>query len=190
MDEFSRRLFLARLLTGSGAALALSALPQFAAAHDHFKKTKPGDYKFTSFSAAEARELDAVCERIIPSEDGPGAREAGSVIFIDYVVTHFEPELLSTFRKGLADLAEQSAPKLFSELPTEQQIAILKKYDTTEEFKKLRDYAIFGFLSDPTYGGNRDHVGWQYIGFEDDGMFFPPFGYYDAQETSTRKEGE
>jgi hypothetical protein len=45
----------------------------------------------------------------------------------------------------------------------------------------------------PTYGGNRDGVGWKLIGFEDRHTFQPPFGYYDrdypgfAPETGTTK---
>jgi hypothetical protein len=31
----------------------------------------------------------------------------------------------------------------------------------------------------PAYGGNRDGVGWKLIGFEDEHVFHPPFGYYD-----------
>src|ERR1700730_13676723 len=36
------------------------------------------------FSAAEARVVETACSRIFPSDDsGPGAKEAGVVIFID-----------------------------------------------------------------------------------------------------------
>jgi hypothetical protein len=31
----------------------------------------------------------------------------------------------------------------------------------------------------PSYGGNRDGVGWKLIGFEDSHVFYPPFGHYD-----------
>ncbi len=39
---------------------------------------------------------------------------------------------------------------------------------------------MYGFLGNPSYGGNRDHVGWKLIGFEDRMAFQPPFGYYDG----------
>ena len=29
-------------------------------------------------------------------------------------------------------------------------------------------------------GGNKDKVGWKLIGFQDDFLYKPPFGYYDA----------
>ncbi len=41
--------------------------------------------------------------------------------------------------------------------------------------------ALLGFLGDPSYGGNRDHVGWRHIGFDDRMAFTPPFGFYDAE---------
>jgi gluconate 2-dehydrogenase gamma chain len=41
---------------------------------------------------------------------------------------------------------------------------------------------MYGFLGNPSYGGNRDRIGWKLIGFEDRMAYQPPFGYYDAQE--------
>jgi len=192
MDQHSRRIFLTRLVTGAGATLALNAFPDYAAAHDHVAKNKNGEPRFTSLSAEEAKELEAVCDRIIPSDDeGPGAKEAGAIFFIDYVLTHYEPESQAKVRKALADYAKDAAPKLFSELTAEQQIEILKKHEKTEEFDLIRSYTIFGFVGDPSYGGNRDDMGWKYIGFENPGMFFPPFGYYDAELLkANKKEGE
>jgi hypothetical protein len=35
-------------------------------------------------------------------------------------------------------------------------------------------------FSNPSYGGNRDEVGWKLIGFEAPHPWQPPFGYYDA----------
>jgi gluconate 2-dehydrogenase gamma chain len=192
MNDYSRRAFVTRLVTGAGAAIALSALPDFAAAHEHAaKQVKSGEGKFAFFSADEAVQMEALCEQIIPSDhEGPGAREAGVIYFIDYVLSKTEPHLQPVFRKGLKQVAADSAPKSFADLAPEQQIAIMKKYESTEEFMTLRAYTIVGFLADPKYGGNRDELGWKYIGFENPGMFEPPFGYYDAEFLSKRKEGK
>src|SRR6266852_1154573 len=97
MNDNSRRAFVSRLLSGAGAALALSALPDFAAAHEH-----------------AATQVNA------------GARE----------------------------------------------------------------YTIIGFLGSPKRQGNRHELGWKYIGFENPGMFSPPFGYYDAELLSRKKESK
>ena len=87
MENISRRGFVSHLLRGAGATLALSALPRFAAAHEHAAaQMKSEKRKLEFFTVAEAADLDAFCAQIIPSgDDGPGAREAGSLYFIDYV---------------------------------------------------------------------------------------------------------
>jgi gluconate 2-dehydrogenase gamma chain len=191
MKEVSRRGFVAQFLTGAGAAVALSALPDFAAAHEHAAaQTKSGERKFTFFTAEEANQMEAMCEQIIPSDDGPGAREAGAVYFIDYALTQTEPHLQPTFREGLKQLAAASAPQGVGRLTSEQQIAELKKIESTEFFKRAREYTIIGFLGDPKHYGNKDEVGWKYIGFENPGMFSPPFGYYDAELLSGKKDGK
>jgi gluconate 2-dehydrogenase gamma chain len=195
-DEQSRRVFLSRFLAGTGASLALSAFPELVAAHQHASKQVGSSDKTLHFlTAAEAKELEAVCEQIIPSEtDAPGAREAGAIYFIDYALAKAEPDLQPVFRVGLKDLAaavEKTNPsKKFSELTSEQQIAILKSIEQSDFFQLARKYTIIGFLGDPQHGGNRDEVGWKYIGFENAGMFQPPFGYYDAELLNEKKEGK
>ena len=80
MNEDSRRAFLSRLLAGTGAVMALGALPDFSLAHEHaVARLRSGENKFVFFTPEEARQMEAVCEQIIPSDDGPGAREAGAI---------------------------------------------------------------------------------------------------------------
>ncbi len=195
-DDLSRRLFLSRLVIGGSAALTASALTQLAAAHEHAAQqvAKPSN-NFEFFTPREAQDLAAMCEQIIPSDaDAPGAREAGAVYFIDYAVGKLEPNLQPLFREGLRGVSVEAAKvdpaKAFHELTSEQQITILKSIEKSEFFQSARTYTIFGFLGDPKYGGNRDKVGWKYIGFDDSAMFEPPFGYYDAELlASQKKEG-
>ena len=61
-----------------------------------------------------------------------------------------------------------------------QQIAFLHTVDTTPFFDLARQLTLCGMFSNPPYGGNRDKLGWKLIGFEDQHMFEPPFGYYDT----------
>ena len=50
---------------------------------------------------------------------------------------------------------------------------------------------VFGFFAMEKYGGNRDQVGWDLIGFEGDhGPWQYPFGYYDAQVRGEANDGE
>jgi len=189
MDEDSRRAFLSRLLAGTGAVVAFGALPDFSVAHDHAAvQGNRGENKFVFFTPEEARQMEAVCEQIIPSDDGPGAREAGAVYFIDYALSQTEPHLQPIFRAGLKELSGVCAPDKFNELSTPQQIAVLKKLERTEFFARARQYTILGFLGDPARHGNRGQVGWKYIGFENPGIFQHPFGYYDAEFLSEKKQ--
>jgi gluconate 2-dehydrogenase gamma chain len=191
MNQDSRRVFFSRFLVGSGAALAFGVLPDFSLAHDYAAaQVKGGENKSIYFTPEEARQMEAVCQQIIPSDDGPGAREAGAIYFIDYVLSQTEPYLQPIFRAGLKELAVACAPDKFSELGATQQIAVLKNMERTEFFARARQYTILGFLGDPARHGNRDQVGWKYIGFENPGMFTHPFGYYDAEYLAEKKRNQ
>jgi gluconate 2-dehydrogenase gamma chain len=191
MDEDSRRAFLSRLLVGTGAAMALGALPDFSLAHEHADaQLHAGENKFAFFTPEEARQMEAVCEQIIPSDDGPGAREAGAIYFIDYALSQTEPHLQPAFRSGLKELAAACAPEKFNELGAPQQIALLKNLEQTEFFARALQYTILGFLGNPVRHGNREQVGWKYIGFENPGMFTHPFGYYDAEYLAEKKRNQ
>ncbi len=43
--------------------------------------------------------------------------------------------------------------------------------------------SLAGMFAMPSYGGNRDHVGWSLLGFPHQHAWQPPFGHYDAQES-------
>jgi Gluconate 2-dehydrogenase subunit 3 len=53
--------------------------------------------------------------------------------------------------------------------------------ERTPFFERVRLLTLLGMFALPKYGGNRDHVGWQLIGFPDQHIFQPPFGYYDRE---------
>jgi gluconate 2-dehydrogenase gamma chain len=67
-------------------------------------------------------------------------------------------------------------------LSHEQQTQLMHAIEGTEFFALLRTHTMYGLLGNPSYGGNRDQVGWKLIGFEDKMHYQPPFGYYDASE--------
>jgi gluconate 2-dehydrogenase gamma chain len=171
--------------------MAFGALPDFSLALDHAAaQVNGGENKLVFFTPEEAQQMEAVCAQIIPSDDGPGAREAGAIYFIDYALSQTEPHLQPIFRSGLKELAAASAPHKFNELATAQQIVVLKKLEQTDFFARARQYTILGFLGDPARHGNRDQVGWKYIGFENPGMFTHPFGYYDAEFLAGKKRSQ
>lgn len=131
-----------------------------------------------------AAEIDAVTAQIVPSSDGPGAHEAGVVYFIDRALTTFDSHLREAYREGMAQV-QQKREQMFpgshsiAALSGEEQIRLLQSIETTEFFELLRTHTLYGLLGNPGYGGNRDHIGWKLIGFDDRHVFQPPFGYYD-----------
>jgi gluconate 2-dehydrogenase gamma chain len=136
------------------------------------------------FSADEAKVVAAACERIFPSDaSGPGATEAGVVIYIDrqlagpygrdkYRYTkgpwvESVPEHgyqgkenpQEAYRKGLKDLGN------FTSLSTAEQDKKLADIERTHFFQLLRAHTIEGMFCDPMHGGNAGLIGWQLIGY-------------------------
>jgi gluconate 2-dehydrogenase gamma chain len=181
MDDLSRRL----LLQAIAATLGAAALPTGWADLAGAAMPAPGP-NLSFFTAAEAADVDAVAAQIIPTDDTPGAREAGAVQFIDRALATFLSHLASDYRAQLADFqavyrkqrpAADATP--FASLASEQQLDYLKTVDRTPFFEATRLLTLIGMFTMPKYGGNRDGLGWKLIGFEDQHAFYPPFGFYD-----------
>lgn len=180
------------------------------------------------FDAHQRATLEAAMARIIPTDDTPGAREAGTIDFLDRYLagtqhvyakpdgSGFEEltgrqqqawqQRIDTVRErylaGVAALDEAARAKgaaSFTELPDGQQDAVLRQLESgrgEEQEAALERSRVTlygapvevalqqtsaevdldfvpllalhtrqGFYSDPIYGGNRDQVGWQTIGF-------------------------
>ena len=113
-----------------GAVWATLALPADAAAPGAV--TQPWTPK--ALSADQARVLDVVAELIMPATDTPGAREAGVPQFVDRAVADYcKPADAQALREGLDRIdadARAAHGKAFVLLTTDQQIALLKRYDT------------------------------------------------------------
>jgi len=200
-NSLSRRRFLAHGLTSLSSAWIAARWPAVLAAADHARRaaqsaTPP---KFEFFSPEQATEIDAIAARIIPTDDMPGAREAGVVYFIDRALTTFSKDDQKTYQEGLSELqarVREMFPSVerFSAAAPEQQDEMLRSFDesTAAEhrafrpnpagqnfFETIRQHTIAGFLIDPDSGGNRNGAGWKVIGREREHMFQPPFGDYD-----------
>ncbi len=141
---------------------------------------------FTALTRSEARELEAIAARILPTTDTPGAREAGVIHFFDQSLGSFLAASLPAVREGVANLA-QTIPagypgaRAFSDLDTADQDDYLKTQEGQPFFELVRFLTLAGFLGMSAYGGNRDHVGWQLLGLGpgEHGHTYP-FGWYDA----------
>jgi gluconate 2-dehydrogenase gamma chain len=116
------------------------------------------------FSTAQGAELEAMTARIIPSDDSPGAREAGVVYFIDQGMRTFAKDQAKNFDEGLAAVSKAVARKhkgqtRFSALTPAQQDEILRGMERTQFFGALRFATIAGFLALPKYGDRSSRQG-------------------------------
>jgi hypothetical protein len=121
---------------------------------------KPQAYKPQFFSAAEFAVVTRLTELIIPSDETPGASEAGVCEFVDFMIAH-DPEQQAAMRAGLLWLEARSKreySRAFLALTAANQASILEplaykaKYRDGEEtgqefFRRIRDLTVMGFYS-------------------------------------------
>ncbi len=182
-DSVSRRDFVEHL-GALGATWMLATSSASLPAIDPHQHGSAPPRKLRFFGAADAKEVEAIAERIIPSDDGPGAKEAGALYFIDGGLATFAKDQQPVFRDGLADLAQRvttTFPSVtrFSALTASQKDDLLTSMQETPFFRAMRFATIAGVLCLPMYGGNRGYIGWKAIGLQDAPTYAPPFGYYD-----------
>jgi gluconate 2-dehydrogenase gamma chain len=216
-DELSRRRFLSQAGAAVSAVWVSANWPQMLAAATHAHNAAESaqtiaNYKFEFFTREEAAEVDAMASRIIPTDETPGAHEAGVVYFIDRALVTFASDDGPKYRAGLPEVQKLTretfaAVERFSAATAEQQDQILSTLDEQKTgkgpgrrraqgsvstfFDVVRVHTISGFLIDPeTSNGNRGGVGWKLIGREQEHMFKPPFGYYDKDYPGWQPAGK
>jgi gluconate 2-dehydrogenase gamma chain len=183
--QVSRRSFLTNSGHALGAAWFAANWPSIAAAaaHAHEASVAAPERRFATLDSAQVRDLDAISAQIIPTDDVAGAHEAGVVYFMDAALGGFHAVHREEFLAGHAEFAKTFATRspglAFADAPADRQVAFLQSVETTPFFQSVRFLTVLGFVASPKYGGNRDGIGWQVIGFEDKHVFSPPFGYYD-----------
>jgi gluconate 2-dehydrogenase gamma chain len=177
----------------------------------------------TFFDPTQRATVEAAMARIIPTDDTPGALEAGTVDFVDRYLSgidyiYAKPdgsgwEVLTGPRadawsrridalrtcyvngiKSLDELALSRHGQSFVHLEAEQQDAVLHSLEDPAPRSHQNHAALYGappepalqqtnaeidldfvalialhtrqgFYADPIYGGNRNRVGWEVIGF-------------------------
>jgi gluconate 2-dehydrogenase gamma chain len=201
--QFDRRGFLVNAGGSLGLAWLTANWPAALAASAHARSatlaTEPPKFKF--LSEEQAAEVAAIASRIIPSDDAPGAKEAGTVYFIDNCLATIAVDQQPVYRDGLAKFQEDIRNMFpgvdkFSAASLEQQDKFLREVDiprdvtgrrqryskgSSDFFETIRTHTVAAFLIDPEseYAGNRSGVGWKLIGREPAHSFQPPFGFYD-----------
>jgi hypothetical protein len=181
----NRRQFFFALSKMSASVLLATHWPQIAAAAHHAAEAAAAiSPAFGFLSPGEAADVEAATARILPGGETPGAREANAAYFIDRALATFFADRAEAFRAGLQEFqgsfrAAHPGVASFARASSSEQIAFLTSVERSAFFDTLRTLTILGTLSSSRYGGNRQNAGWKLMGFEDQHVFNPPFGYYD-----------
>ena len=139
-----------------------------------------------ALTPAQAEVVSALTSRILPAVDGrPGAVQAGALYFIDRALATFNAAQRQVYMEGIANLNRRAQAKVagaagFAALPPGQQDEVIREIEATPFFQAVRLDTIVGTFALPSWGGNRDYMGWHLLGLEHQMTFQAPFGYYDA----------
>jgi gluconate 2-dehydrogenase gamma chain len=134
---------------------------------------------YVTLTAAEAATLESVVARLIPRDgNGPGALEAGAARYIDGALTNALAAQRPAYAAGLAALeahARAKAGRAFADLPPERQDELIGDLEQNRApgftpsssafFELVLGHTLEGTFGDPHYGGNRDFIGWELIGY-------------------------
>ena len=169
-------------LTIPGAQLPVEGSPGLKTRlhDDHQQATQaPRREPIENLTAYEADMLEAICARIIPTDDnGPGAREARAAHYIDRALGGALSGSKQAYTAGLAAFdaycrSSRRAP--FTELSPRDQDSVLIDVETGAAtgfagssavfFAMVRTHTLQGTFGDPYYGGNRNFIGWDMIGY-------------------------
>jgi gluconate 2-dehydrogenase subunit 3-like protein len=153
-----------RILTLAAGAATFPGFSKWSFACGHISKApaqvKPAVYQPLFFTAPEYAMIERLTDIIIPTDDTPGAREAGVSEFIDLMASR-DPNLKQGFRTGLSWLnshSENNSGKAFLNLNPDKQVTLLeslaykKKFRPGEEsgrkfFGLIREYTVMGFYT-------------------------------------------
>jgi hypothetical protein len=197
--DLSRRGFLQSAGAIGGASFFRIGAPALASIAQAACTAKEANASFALLDAAEAADFAAIAARIIPTTDTPGATEAGVIYFFDRAFADERRDAFGDSRDAFGnardDLLDLNATlrdgTRFADLGTAQQDTVLGTIENSAFFKLMRKMTIFGFFAMSSYGGNKDDVAWDLIGFEGHhGAWEYPFGYYDAEVHGDSVDGE
>jgi gluconate 2-dehydrogenase gamma chain len=113
-----RRSFLGTASGAAAAAWITAQWPTLAAAaqHAHAAMKSPQTASFEILTAEQAQEIAAIAARIIPTDDEPGATEAGVVYFIDRALRTFASDARERYETGLKEV-HQITEEMFPGTP-------------------------------------------------------------------------
>jgi gluconate 2-dehydrogenase gamma chain len=139
-----------------------------------------------SLTAAEAATLDAVLQRLLPTDaTGPGAKEANVIRYIDWSLAGDLAVFRGPYASAIASVdayATQLFGQPFAALTAAQQDQLLTNLESgapekakppqtvfspssSAVFEMIRSHAIQGMFGDPAHGGNVGFAGWNLVRF-------------------------
>lgn len=122
-------------------------------------------------SAEEVATLRTLLSVFLPSTSGPGAQEADAVNYVIERLRGPDREWLGVIRNSLQSAGGDEAGYV-------ARLAEAGDDESRALFTRLRSWAWEGFLCEPSYGGNRENVGWRRFG----SLEHPKARGYGAQE--------
>ena len=173
-QKITRRLLIKLVATG---ALGASFGTLSTALLTRAGSASPQKARFLSES--ETRTLEAICERVIPRDDAPGATDLGVVNYIDKNLRGHFAKHQPTYRKGIAAV-EATARSLhgspFTRLLPDRQDSLLESLENGKVSKQLWTetdpeaffalvvaHTMQGFYGPPRHGGNRDYLSYKML---------------------------
>jgi gluconate 2-dehydrogenase gamma chain len=141
--------------------------------------TAPVREPLENLTQAESDVLEAVVARLVPGDaTSPGAAEARAAHYIDRALGGALAASRETYRQGLATLdalAVSSRGNPFPRLTGADQDALLQQLEADMPptfpggaaafFTLVLGHTLQGTFGDPHYGGNRNFVGWDLLGY-------------------------
>jgi len=195
-SPISRRVFIQRLTFFGGGVVLIGGACRRDTNHQTAPQTSPdpkaqavsaGDVApgLKTFTAEEFAVISMACDRLIPRDQDPGALDANVPVYIDrMLVTPEMQQVRYDFLAGTAQLdrrARQMFRKGFREISDVERDQVLVAFKNSppksieaKYFELLTVLTLEGFLGAPSYGGNKDRVGWALVGF---GTSEPPPQY-------------
>lgn len=177
-DTLSRRNLLKSAGLAGAAAMSGAASTSLIAADSPQELAAPElNEALEVLTAEEAQTLEDICDCLIPSDaNGPGAREARAVHYIDrslasHNIADRQHYLISL--SAINDYARKTRGKAYFELIRDLQDSILLALQQNKIpgcspsssgfFTMVRSHTIDGTFCDPYYGGNQGFLGWDMI---------------------------
>jgi gluconate 2-dehydrogenase gamma chain len=121
-----------------------------------------------ALSGEEARTLNAICDRLIPADQDPGAAATGAVEFIDLQLAGPYARYRRAYREGLqraAALGNRMFGKPLDQLAAVERLAVVTRLEAEARpfFEMVLAHTMQGFYGSPRHGGNRDYASWRML---------------------------